>query len=294
MPMIEKWDNFISEVRNFFKGKGYTEVFTPILRKFPNLDPNIDPIRVEINIKGKKENYWLHTSPEYAMKKLLAEYKKDIFQITKVFRDGEIGSLHNIEFTMLEWYKVGANYNDLIEELKDLLRLFGLNEFEEISVDKAFEEYADIILSEDEEIFKNNLITAGYEFNDEDDWETIFFKIFVEDVERNLGRNKPTFIKDFPSKLCALAKIENGYAERFELYINGIEIANGWTEETDAEEIRRRLSKEAEKKKLPLDEEFINAHTDMPQCAGCSVGLERLFMVIEKIENIKDIKFLYL
>ncbi len=288
MPMLEKWENFIYQIREFFKLGGYTEVMTPVLRRYPNLDSNVEPIEVDITIRGNKEKYWLHTSPEYSMKKLLAKYGRDIFQITKVFRNNEIGSLHYIEFTMLEWYKKDADYKDLIEEIKDLLELFGYKEFEEISVEEAFEKYADVILSEDEDIFKNNLITAGYEFDDNESWETIFYRIY-SDVERYLGKEKPTFLVRFPSRLCALAKIRDGYAERFELYINGIEIANGWTEETSMEEIKLRLLKESERKNLPVDEEFIKAHKNMPECAGCSVGLERLFMVLEGLRNIHEI-----
>ena len=291
MPMIERWSKFIETVRNFFREKNYIEVSTPILRRYPNLDPNTEP--VEVKLKNSEGRFWLHTSPEYAMKKILSRYGKDIFQITKVFRNDAKGKLHSPEFTMLEWYKVSADYNYIINELKELLSLFGYNDFETITVEEAFERYADIILSEDEEIFKNNLITAGYEFDDKEDWETIFYRIYLE-VERNLGKEKPTFLINFPKRLAILAKTSNNYAERFELYINGVEIANGWTEETDPEEVERRLKEEAEKRNLPLDKEFIEAHKNMPESAGCSVGLERLFMVKEGLSSIWDIDFLKL
>ncbi len=291
MPMIERWSKFIETIRNFFKGKDYIEVSTSILRRCPNLDPNIDP--VEVKLKNKEGRFWLHTSPEYAMKKILSKYGKDIFQITKVFRNDAKGKLHSPEFTMLEWYKISADYNYIIDELKELLSLLGYSNFETITVEEAFERYADIILSEDEEIFKNNLITAGYEFDDKEDWETIFYRIYLE-VERNLGKEKPTFLINFPKRLAILAKTSNNYAERFELYINGVEIANGWTEETDPEEVERRLKAEAEKRNLPLDKEFIEAHKNMPESAGCSVGLERLFMVKEGLSSIWDIELLKL
>jgi len=293
MHMIEKWSQFIEIIRNFFKNRNYIEVSTPILREYPNLDPNTEPIAVEVKFKDKKKRLWLHTSPEYAMKKLLSRYKKDIFQITKVFRNDEEGKLHSPEFTMLEWYKVSADYIYIIDELKDLLSILGYDDFEIITVEEAFEKYADIILSEDEDIFKNNLITAGYEFDDSEDWETLFYRIYLE-IERYLGKEKPTFLINFPERLAILARVNNNHAERFELYINGVEIANGWTEETNKEEVEKRLRREAEKRNLPLDRDFIESHRNMPESAGCSVGLERLFIVKEGLSSIWDIDFLKL
>ncbi len=291
MLMIERWERFIDRIRYFFKERKYIEVTTPILRRFPNLDSNVEPIELVVETQGEKARYWLHTSPEYAMKKLFSKYKKDIFQITKVFRNKEAGSLNSAEFTMLEWYKKEVDYKYLIAEIKDLLRQFGYEEFEEITVEEAFERYADVILSEDEDIFKNNLITAGYEFDEEEDWETIFYRIYVE-IERFLGREKPTFLINFPSRINTLAKIRNGFTERFELYINGVEIGNGWTEETDIEEVKKRLETESLKRNLPIDKEFLECHKDIPDCAGCSLGLERLFIVLEGMDSIHKIEFM--
>jgi len=277
MNLIEAWDFFINEIRDFFKEKGYTEVSTPLLLDFPNLDPNVEPIKVEVLERGEKKTKWLHTSPEYSMKKLLAKYKRDIFQITKVFRNNEWGKLHRIEFHMLEWYAVGCDYLYLIEELKQLLnRLFGFKEFEVISVDDAFERLFGEKVPKREEELKELLRKKGIDFSEGEDWETLFYRAFIE-VERVLGFEKPTFLINFPEELCALAKVKGGYAERFELFIKGIELANGWSEETNPEEVKRRLEKEARKRNLPLDEKFVKAHESMPECAGCSLGLDRLF-----------------
>ncbi|EDP75618.1 lysyl-tRNA synthetase [Hydrogenivirga sp. 128-5-R1-1] len=288
--LLEKWDTFINELRTFFRGRGYLEVSTPVLLKFPNLDSNVEPIPVEVKRRGRKETLWLQTSPEYSMKKILAEYKRHIFQIAKVFRNDEHGRLHRLEFHMLEWYRIGADYRYLIEEIKELLReLFGYEEFEEISVSEAFEKHLGIELGEDEKDLKASLKDKGIHFQEEEGWETLFYRAFIE-VERRLGFDKPTFLKDFPERLSALARVEGGLANRFELFIKGIEIANGWTEETDPEEVRRRMKTEAEKRNLPIDEEFIAAHHKIPPCAGCSIGVNRLFMLWVGKETLNDIE----
>ncbi len=278
MNLLVLWDNFINEIRSFFKEKGYIEVSTPILLDFPNLDANVEPISLYVKEKEIKRK-WLQTSPEYSMKKLLAKYKRDIFQIAKVFRNNEWGRIHRVEFHMLEWYAVGCDYRYLIEEIKQLLRrIFGFKRFEIVSLEEAFRKRFKSPLPRDEKGLKEILRREGINFEEEEDWETLFYRAFIE-VERNLGKSVPAFLINFPERLSALAKVKNGYAERFELFIKGIEVANGWSEETNPEEIKRRLLKESEKRNLPIDEEFIKVHKDMPECAGCSIGLDRLFML---------------
>ena len=289
--ILEKWDEFVNRLREFFRKRGYLEVSTPVLLRSPNLDSNVEPIPVEVKRRGRKETLWLQTSPEYSMKKILAEYKRHIFQIAKVFRNDEYGRLHRLEFHMLEWYRIGEDYLYLIEEIKELLReLFGYEEFEEISVSEAFERHLGIKLSENGEDLRNSLKEKGIHHQEEEDWETLFYRAFIE-VERKLGFDKPTFLKDFPESLSALARVEGGLARRFELFINGIEIANGWTEETDPEEVRRRLENEAKKRSLPIDDEFIEAHHKIPPCAGCSIGVDRLFMVWMGKESLGEVSW---
>lgn len=285
--MISQWSQFIDKVRSFFKERGFLEVHTPILQQYPNLDPNVEPMEVLVKEKEGKKKMWLHTSPEHAMKKILSKEKKDIFQICKVFRNGEWGRFHLPEFTMLEWYRINADYNLLIQDIVDLLKYLGLSgDYETVTVEKAFEEYAGVILSEEEEIFKNNLMAYGYEFDMQEDWEALFYRVYI-DVEKHLGQEKPTFLVKFPQRLAIYSKVKDGYAERFELYIKGVEIANGWTEETDPTIIRQRMETFSRGRDLPVDEELIKAMESMPPCAGCSIGLERLFMVIHNIDDIR-------
>ncbi len=289
--MLPEWSEFIQKVREFFRKKGYLEVHTPVLLEFPNIDLNVDPIGLKVVECGKEKTLWLQTSPEFSMKKLLTRYKRDMFQIAKVFRNHECGRLNKIEFTMLEWYKLGADYRHLIEEIGELLAFLGIAEEYKITrLEHAFEEHAGIVLSEDEEIFKNNLLAYGYDFDDKEDWETLFFRIYLE-VERQLGREKPEFITHFPKRLSSYAKVVDGYAERFELYIGGIEIANGWTEETDPEEISRRMEDFKRDRDLPLDKELLRAYEQFPACAGCSIGLERLFMVHMGLDSLDGLYF---
>ena len=288
--LLEKWGEFVNRLRNFFRERGYLEVSTPVLMEFPNLDPNVEPIQVKVRMGGEIKTLWLQTSPEYSMKKLLSKFKRNMFQLTKVFRDGEHGRLHRVEFHMLEWYKIGKDYRFLMEEIKDLLReLFGFKDFEEMSVGEAFERYLGTELPKEEGELKELLKERGLHYEEGEDWETLFYRAFIE-VERRLGFERPAFLKDFPERLSALAKVEGGVARRFELFIKGVELANGWTEETDPDEVRRRLEKEARKRNLPLDEEFIKAHYDMPPCAGCSIGVDRLFMLWIGKESLEDIE----
>ncbi|MCS6875842.1 MAG: elongation factor P--(R)-beta-lysine ligase [Aquificaceae bacterium] len=291
MKLLYQWSEFLQKVRDFFTKRGYLEVHTPILTPFPNIDLNVEPVKVTVIECGKEKHMWLQTSPEFSMKKLLSKYKRDIFQIAKVFRNGECGRLHGVEFNMLEWYKLGVDYRYLIEEIGELLSFLGIaHDYKITTVEHAFEEHAGVVLSEDEQVFKNNLLAYGYEFEEKEDWESLFFRIYIQ-VEKNLGIDKPEFITLFPQRLSSYAKLKNGYAERFELYINGVEIANGWTEETQKDEIKRRMEEFRRGRELPLDEELLKAYEDFPPCAGCSIGLERLFLVMHGLESIKELQF---
>ncbi len=290
--LLTAWADFINAVRDFFKSKGYLEVTTPILQEYPNVDPNVEPLKVKLNLKGKEKNFWLHTSPEHAMKKMLAKFPMNMFQITKVFRDRDYGRLHRPEFTMLEWYRLEANYEHIIEEIGELLRIFGFENYEVLELEKAFEKHLGVVLSEDEEVLKNNLISYGYEFDDKEDWESLFYRLYI-DLEKHLGIDKPTFLVKFPSKLGIYSVVKDGYAERFELYIKGIEIANGWTEERDPEKVRKRMELWVKDRKLPLDEELLDALVKIPEFAGCSIGLERLFMVVYNIKDLNELPWIF-
>lgn len=292
MDLLREWSFFLNKVRSFFLDRGFYEVSTPLLLSHPNLDPNVEPIEVSLLMGGVKKRMWLQTSPEYSMKKVLAKYRKNIFQICKVFRNSEYGKLHRVEFHMLEWYRVNATFEDLISDLKELLsELNCSNEFDEGTVEEVFRSFTGKDIPSDRDGMKKILRDMDLNFSKDEDWETLFYRIFIE-AERKLGWDKPFFLKYFPAKLCALARVTGSHAERFELFIKGVEIANGWTEETDPREVLRRLEVESTKRALPIDQEFIMAHRDMPPCAGCSVGLDRLLMILLGKESLGDIELI--
>ncbi len=275
------YEEFIDRIRAFYKKRGYTEVFTPQLQDEPNLERYIKALELEVSSCGEKKRMFLHTSPERHMKALLKTYKSNIFQIARVFRDDECGSLNDVEFTMLECYNI--ENLDITKEISELVfELFG-EKIKDISTtpkftsfEKAFEDYIGIIFSEDEDILKNNLISFGYEFDDNDTWEDLIDKIMIE-LQNHLGKSQIEFLTDFPCKLGVFSKCDNGLSKRFELFIDGIEIANGWIEETDENRIRDMVEKASSYKPVKDKERLIkDYHNDFPY-AGYSVGIERLF-----------------
>jgi lysyl-tRNA synthetase class 2 len=301
---LKEVEKFLDTLRRFFKKRGYTEVITPILLTYPNLDDNIIPIRCEVSKLSQRGLIkYLHTSPEYSMKKLIAQYKKDIFQITHTFRDFEEGAFHDNEFLMLEYYKIGKDYTYLMEELEILFKeLFGetltyrgktiKTAFKRYSLKEAFKRCLNIDLEPlTEENLKKQLSRAKIEFAPSEDEETLFWRAYIE-LEKHLGFEAPTIIYGYPEKYGALARCRASYCERFELYVMGIELANGYTELTDPVEVKKRLQKVAKKLNLPIDKKFIEIHKQLPKLlAGVSVGLDRLLALKLNLESIDQLYF---
>ncbi|MEN3033521.1 MAG: elongation factor P--(R)-beta-lysine ligase [Aquificaceae bacterium] len=284
--MQREFSKLILTLREFFASRGYLEVFTPYLYEYPNIDLNVEPLYVEVSHCGKKKLMWLHTSPEPAMKKLLVSLKQSIFQIARVFRNSECGRRNLTEFTMLEWYKVGANYRDLIEEVFDLLGFLGFKVYGSISLEEAFYKYLKIELSEREDKLIKSARDLGI---DALSWDEAFYGLYAK-LESFLGFEGAVAVFDFPPKAGSYAKISNSKAERFEVYLKGIELANGWSEERDPEELLRRARVFA--KDLKVDEEFFKLCRDLPECAGCSIGVERLFMLFYDLDSLEKLNIL--
>ncbi|WP_051654184.1 elongation factor P--(R)-beta-lysine ligase [Persephonella sp. KM09-Lau-8] len=299
----------IKAIRDYFAKTGSTEVETPILNIYPNLDPHIYPVELKVeNSEGKQITAYLHTSPEYNMKKILAAYKKDIHQITHVFRNYEGSFKHTIEFLMLEWYRVDYNLDMLMEDTKRIFmetakalynryeieykgKKYNLENWEKITVDEAFYKYTGIYPDQKEKLYqflKNSPMKHGN--LKEEDYETNFFLAYSFYVEPHLGKEKPTFIYDYPPEFSALAKIINGKGKRFEAYIGGLELVNGYYELTDPVELGERLKKEAKNHKI--DTAFIKTAEKMPECSGASLGIDRLLMVLLNKKNIKQVQVL--
>ena len=286
----------LKRIRETFDSWGYTEVETPIMTPYRNPDSNVENVKALFHdFQGKGHTWFLHTSPEFFMKRLIWHGAERIFQITKVFRDGEITELHNVEFTMVEWYRTGENYRKGMEETLDLITKcgeeLGVKEIEVkgrrvslsnaifLTVEEAFLKFAGVSPFEKGELKK---------FAKEENCETAFFKILVEKVEPGIGELPgPVVLYDYPKEFGAFSKRRRKVAERFEVYIGGIEIANGYTEMTEYEEYAQEMGK----KEGSSDRGFLELlkRKPLPSCEGVALGLDRLLMVLLGKEKISEV-----
>ncbi len=311
----------IKAFRLFFDGNNFTEVDTPILQVCPVMDTHIHAFSTEL--KGldlsKKKDMYLQTSPEFDMKKLLVAGMDNIYQICPVFRNAEGSDLHSPEFTLLEWYRAGADYNALMDDSVDILRHVAKTmmiknytyqgktcdpflDWQKISVCGAFSKYADIDLSlclGDKSKFSDAAKAIDVRVTKEDSWDDIFHAIMAEKIEPYLGIDTPTILYDYPISMAALSRKSSNdpiFAERFELYVCGVELANAYSELTDVTEQRSRYEKEMSLKqslygeRYPADDDFFRAlEYGMTDSAGIALGVDRLVMLAVGASNIKDV-----
>lgn len=291
LPNLRLRADLLSRIRQFFAERNVLEVETPLLCQHAVTDLHIESFQ--------SESRYLQTSPEYAMKRLLAANSGPIFQICKAFRKEESGSQHNPEFTMLEWYRPGFNHHDLMDEMDALLQtILETSSAERISYQALFLNTLNIdphstSLEHLQHCAKQHELTITPTINDTDTLLQILLNHFIEP---ELGKKAPTFIYDFPASQAALSKINAGKAERFEVYVEGSEIANGFHELTNTEEQLKRFESDQKQRKqlnryVPkIDTQLIKAlKHGLPQCAGVAVGLDRLLMVLAKTKNIDDV-----
>jgi len=290
-------------IRAFFDAHGVLEVETPILAKAGVTDPHIDSMQTHWS--DNRDPVYLQTSPEYAMKRLLAADSGPIYQISRVFRYAERGRQHHPEFTMLEWYQPGYDHHRLMLEVDELVRKC-LGEHLDLA-QSCFWSYRqtwqDTVgldpLVVDVDALKAYAKQQGIEVSGlEDERDSWLQLIMSHCVEPALPDNTPVFVYDFPASQAALARIRHDtlpLAERFELYINGMELANGFHELTDAREQRQRFAADLAKRKqlgkpeVPLDESLLAALPEMPACAGVAVGLDRLVMIAAGVKQIDEV-----
>ncbi len=323
----------LKSVRRFFDGEGFLEVETPILQICPVIDTHIRAFGTEIRgVDGQvRETLYLHTSPEFAMKKLMVAGLSKIYQICHVFRNAEGSSRHSAEFTMIEWYRTEADYTDIMRDCEGLLRaaaqaarvsLFRykdfacdpFKDFERLSVCEAFERYAGLDLTrflpplsgetmeegaQRKRAFREAVAALGLHTAEDDGWDDLFFRVMDAKIEPRLGMDQPTFLCDYPIAMASLSKPKAGdarFAERFELYVCGIELANAFSELTDAQEQRARYHSEMDEKerlygeRYPLDEEFIQAlEHGLPPSGGIALGVDRLIMLATGASDIDQV-----
>ncbi len=317
----------IAAIRQFFAERDFAEVETPALQVSPGSEPHLIAFETELAEPfrdGDRRRLYLHTSPEFAMKKLLVAGQKRIFQLARCFRNGERSATHHPEFTMLEWYRAGADYRALMADCEALLRAVMAAvpatalvrgekrsnpgaEWEYLTVAEAFRRDADIDLlatapdagAPDTGLLRAEADRIGVFTSPSDSWEDVFFRIFLARIEAGLGIDAPTVLYDYPVSMAALSRVKPDdprLAERFELYVSGLELANAFSELTDADEQRRRFAADVARKRelfgsaTPIDEDFLAAlDHGLADCAGIALGVDRLVMLATGAPRIEDV-----
>jgi elongation factor P--(R)-beta-lysine ligase len=322
-PFLLARTRIVAALRAWFAAQRFMEVETGILQVSPGNETHLHAFATTLTApNGTSSARFLRTSPEFACKKLLAAGEPRLVEFARVFRNRERGALHHPEFTMLEWYRAGEPYTKLMSDCASIVaeaaKAAGTNEFsfrgrsadpfaepERLSVAEAFERFAGIDLlatlrpgGGDRDALANAAQASGIRVSADDTWGDIFSRILVEKIESRLGIGRATVLDQYPAAHAALSKTSPAdprVAERFELYICGVEIANGFGELTDAAEQRRRLEWEMTEKdrlygeRYPLDEDFLAALVAMPEACGIALGLDRLVMLATGAPRIEQV-----
>jgi lysyl-tRNA synthetase class 2 len=316
----------LSSLRARFAEWGFTEVETPCLQVSPGMEPHIMALSVDLAepLAGGSHRLYLHTSPEFTMKKLLVAGMERIFQFARVWRDGERSATHHPEFTMLEWYRAGEGYERLMQDCAQLMRdaaqAAGATEFrrgarrcdpfvepKRLTLQQAFQSYCGIDLlattpdpwapDRDALAAEANRISLFVSTNDT--WEDVFFRIMLDRIEPHLGDDVPLILCEYPVSMAALSRPcphDPRVAERFELYACGVELANAFGELTDPAEQRRRFQADMDLKerlygvRYPVDEDFLTAlEAGMPDSSGIALGVDRLVMLATGAEDLAEV-----
>ncbi len=310
-------------MRGQFEAWGFTEVEAAQLQASPGNETHLHGLEVHMaSPAGERAAAWLHTSPEFACKALLAAGEEKIFDFARVFRNRERGRLHSPEFTMLEWYRVRQDYQSLMEDCAVILRIAaeagGASEWtfrgrsvdprlspERVTLQEAFQRHAGIDLlatlsptATDRDALAAGAVGRGIRVAADDNWSDIFSRVLVERVEPAIGNGRATILCEYPWPEAALARRKPGdplVAERFELYACGVELANAFGELTDADEQRRRFQQDMELKReiygesYPIDESFLAALRCMPEAAGAALGFDRLAMLAAGAGSVEEV-----
>jgi lysyl-tRNA synthetase class 2 len=315
----------VAGLRGWFAGEGFTEVETGLLQVSPGNEAHLSAFASDfLDLSGTSHRLYLHTSPEFACKKLMAAGEERIVAFARCFRNREASALHAPEFTMLEWYRAHAPLDALMADCEVLMRLAatlgGAERFvfrgavcdpfaaaERLTACDALARFAGVDLlatistdgnATDRDALADQAVKAGIRVTEDDSWSDLFSKLLSEKVEPHLGRGKATFLTDYPAPEAALARRKTDdprLSERFELYASGVELANAFGELTDPAEQRRRFIAEMDEKqriygeRYPLDEELLAALPLMPPTSGIALGLDRLVMLATGASHIDEV-----
>jgi len=322
-PVLHARARIMRAIRLWFEEQGFVEVETGILQVSPGNEAHLHALSTQVAGPEGKRQLYLHTSPEFACKKLISAGERRIFTLARVFRDNEHSALHHPEFTMLEWYRAEQGYEVLMEDCAALLRVAAsacgssalrwrgkeadpFAPLERLSVAEAFSRLAgiDLVAALDAEppAARHQLAAAaqgaGLRVAPDDDQGDIFSRIVTERIEPHLGRGRPTILTDYPISQAALARptpADPRFAERFELYACGVELANAFGELTDAAEQRRRFEADMDEKqrrygeRYPIDEDLLAALAAMPPTSGIALGIDRLVLLATGAARIEDV-----
>jgi len=313
---LRKRAKIIAGIRRFFDQSAFVEIETPILVPQPGMEPHLEAFETTF----ENRPFYLHTSPEYAMKRLLSGGFERIYQICKTFRNEPTAKMHNPEFTMLEWYRAYADYTDIMVDTENLIAQLATElhgkpsiqtpqhtidltpPWERLTIKEALFCYADITADPYADLskFVAQARAKGHTTVTENDPPDLaFFKVFLDGIEQHLGTKKPTILYDYPAPMAALAKRKTktpDIAERFEVYIAGVELANAFTELNDPTEQHQRLKEEANQRlkegnpAYPIDKSFLSAlKHGMPPSGGIALGIDRLVMLLVGAPSISDV-----
>ncbi len=325
MHYLTMRNKIIKEIRSFFDGQDFAEVDTPALQISPGLEVHLKAFKTQLYepLNGTYRQFYLHTSPEFTMKKLLAAGLPRIFQICKVFRNESKSERHHPEFTMLEWYRANTTYESMIKDTIELTRSCAkachvkklrhgmrtadpFEPWQRLTIQEAFLKYTGInLLSTIDNLrepnaakLKTEAQKIGIRCANDDRWEDVFFRIMLNKIEDNLGDDVPTILCEYPTCLGALARQKPNHpeiVERFEVYVCGIELCNAFSELTDIKEQRTRFTLDMDMKeklygeRYPIDEDFMDALEIMPAASGNAIGVDRLIMLITGANNLSDV-----
>lgn len=312
----------IKSIREFFWSQGFLETDTPVAVRLASQEPYLNPVSITISDpNGKSEKFYLRTSPEYALKKLLAVGYEKVFEIGKCFRDFEsFGGNHNPEFTMLEWYRSPGTYQEIMSDTENLFKFVAkkLNQesvgyknrevnisenWDRQSMKQVWQNFVGVNLDDYLEISQMRELakTKGYNVDSADAYEDLFYKIFLNEVEPKLGNDRPIFVYDFPAQMTSLSRLcenDSRYAERFELYVGGLELANAFGELTDSKVQKEKLEEDLAKRKAlgkevwPVDPDFISAlESGVSSAGGIALGVDRMVLLFTRAKDLNETIF---